>query len=87
MGVYVSLLVMLSVPLLLASTAPPCRALLDGMQAKLEANYAGYLLEVKGKPRQAEHNRMLAGVRRRADAATDAGCFVVLHDYIANPTY
>ena len=83
LGVYVSLLFMLSVPLLLASTAPPCRALLDGMQAKLEGNYAGYLLEVKGKPRQAEHNRMLAGVRRRADAATDAGCFVVLHDYIA----
>lgn len=65
------------------SAAPSCRTLLDGMQAKLEANYAGFLLEVKAKPRQVEHDRMLVGVRRRADTATDAACFGVLRDYIA----
>lgn len=53
------------------------------MQAKLEANYAGFLLEVEGKPRQAEHDRMLAAARRRAATATRDQCFGVLQGYIA----
>ena len=53
------------------------------MQAKLEANYAGFLLEIKGKPRQAEHDRMLAAARRRAANTASDQCFAVLHGYIA----
>src|SRR5688572_25478748 len=82
-GVRVSLLAMLSVPLILTSAPPTCRQLLDGMQAKLEANYAGFLLEVRAKPRQVEHDRMLAAVRRRAATTTRDACFAVLSDYIA----
>lgn len=77
-----SLLAMLSVPLLLSAAAPTCRELLDGAQAKVEANYAGFLLEVRGKPRQTAHDRMLAALRRQAaNTATDA-CFAVLQLYI-----
>jgi hypothetical protein len=82
-GVKVSLLAVLSVPMFLSAAAPTCRDLLDGMQAKLEANYAGFLLEVKGKPRQAEHDRMLATARRRAANTASDQCFDVLRGYIA----
>jgi hypothetical protein len=67
-----------------AGTTPPsCRDLLEGIRAKLEANYAGYLLEVRGTARQADHDQVLAGLRRRADTTESARCFDVLHDYLA----
>jgi hypothetical protein len=62
---------------------PTCMELLNGIQAKVEANYAGFLLEVKGKPRQPEHDRMLAAARRRAATTTTDQCFDVLYEYIA----
>src|SRR5690606_23301177 len=62
---------------------PTCRELLDGLHSKLVANYAGYHLEVLGKPRQGEHDRILATLRRRSDATAADGCYPVLADYLA----
>lgn len=62
------------------ATAPPsCTAMLDGLRAKIEANYAGHRLEVaRGTGRAAEYQRVVAGLRERA-ARTDAdACYPVL---------
>jgi hypothetical protein len=74
---------LLAVPVLLASAPPTCRDLLDGLHGKVIANYAGYHLEVRGTPRQREHDRLLATLRGRADRLGPDACFPVLHDYLA----
>lgn len=60
---------------------PECRALLDGMQAKVESNYAGFQLEVRDT-RRTQYQQALARARRDAATVTDDGCLDVLKRYI-----
>lgn len=63
--------------------APPsCTDLLEGMRTKLEANYAGYVLEV-ATGRASEYARLLTDVRREAARVGSGDCFPVLARYIA----
>ena len=64
------------------SAAPPCSTTLSQLQAKVEADYAGYLLEVRG-PRRAAYDSVLAGLRARASGADADGCLDLLRSYIA----
>lgn len=61
---------------------PPCSTTLDQLKSKVEADYAGYLLEVKG-PRQSAYATMLAGLQARAGNADEGACLDLLQSYIA----
>lgn len=68
--------------MMVIGAGPECRALLDGMQAKVEANYAGFHLEVRGT-RQAAYRQALTLARHEATAAMGDDCLEVLKRYIA----
>ncbi len=66
-----------------APSPPSCTDLLEGLRAKLEADYAGYQLEVAGH-RDAAYGALLTGLRRRAAGVAAGGdCFPVLEAFIA----
>ena len=58
--------------------APACAEDLAGARAKLEADYAGFRLEIVGA-RRAAFDKMYAALQRRAQATT-GDCFGVLND-------
>ncbi|HSJ65131.1 MAG TPA: S41 family peptidase [Gemmatimonadaceae bacterium] len=58
-----------------------CREDLDGLARKVEANYAGYVLEVTGDARAAYRLR-LDSLRAAADTADERRCFFVLRRYV-----
>jgi hypothetical protein len=61
-----------------------CNELLDALAAKVEANYPGYHLEVKGNPREDVYRRHRSVMRLEAEAAaTGVACVAVLQTYIA----
>jgi hypothetical protein len=63
--------------------APSCADLLEGIRQKVEANYAGYRLEVAAA-REAEYGRLLADLRRDAARLSEGGdCLPVLERFIA----
>jgi hypothetical protein len=64
-----------------SATAASCREDLEGLARKVEANYAGYVLEVTGDARTAYRLR-LDSLRAAADTADARQCFFVLHGYI-----
>ncbi len=66
-----------------AEAPPSCTELLNGMQAKVEANYAGYVLEVRDTRRRSEYDRLVVYLGSLAAANTSAGCFPVLARYAA----
>jgi hypothetical protein len=62
---------------------PACVDLLEGMRHKVEANYAGYVLEVVDR-READYGRLLTELRREAVGVGNEGdCFPVLERFIA----
>jgi hypothetical protein len=68
---------------LASQPAPPsCRTTLDQLEAKVEADYAGYLLEVRGQRRTA-YDSALTNLRALAAGADDAACLDLLQTYIA----
>lgn len=68
---------------IVTATAPPsCTDLLEGMRAKVEANYAGYVLEV-ATGRAREYARLLTNVRRDAARVGTGDCYPVLERFIA----
>ena len=58
-------------------TPPSCADDIGFLQAKIQANYAGFLLEVTGAKRRA-FDRMIAGVRTRAARDPAADCLPLL---------
>jgi hypothetical protein len=61
-----------------------CPELLDALAAKVEANYPGYHLEVKGNPREDAYRRHRSVMRLEAEAAAPGvACVAVLQTYIA----
>lgn len=64
------------------SPPPPCATTLDQLQSKISADYAGYLLELKGA-RRASHDSAFAGLRARAASADADACLDLLQAYIA----
>lgn len=58
-----------------------CRAALDELVAKVEANYAGYRLGVRGR-RDAEYARHVAALRRRAAGFSPDECVDVLQELV-----
>jgi hypothetical protein len=67
-------------PALDAQTSP-CTATLSALTSKVEADYAGFVLEVRAV-RRAEYDAMLAGLRARARGASGDRCLPVLQDYV-----
>jgi hypothetical protein len=62
--------------------APPtCAGDLAALDAKVRADYAGFLLEIRG-PRREAFDRMLAAARARAANAAGPSCLAVLQDYL-----
>ena len=68
----------------LASPAVPlprCGATLDSLRRRVEANYAGYRLEVTGT-RRVEYDRLTAGLARAAEGVSaDTTCLALLRRY------
>jgi hypothetical protein len=64
------------------SSPPTCRALLDGMKEKVEADYAGFVLEVRGHPRMRAYQDVVTRLRSRADNAHGDDCFGVLDAFV-----
>jgi hypothetical protein len=61
--------------------APACSQDLEGLRASIEADYAGFTLEVAPHPERYHHE--LAAVRPRAgNAATEFDCFRVLNQFV-----
>ena len=58
-----------------------CTAALDTLAATLEADYAGYVLEVVGR-KEAAYRRHLAEARTRAEGAQGAACERVLQSFL-----
>ena len=68
---------------LASQPAPPaCQTTLDQLEAKVEADYAGYLLEVRDQRRTA-YDSALANLRARAAGADASACLDLLQTYIA----
>jgi hypothetical protein len=63
-----------------ADSLPSCSVVLEGMVAKAEADYAGFVLEGKGARRR-QYDSTLAALRVRADSAKADECYFVLHAY------
>lgn len=68
--------------LLALQSPPPCRENLDSLQHRLELDYAGFRLEVKGN-RAARYRRMLDTLRVRAGSTPPADCLGVLKTFTA----
>jgi hypothetical protein len=64
-----------------AQHAPACAVLLEGFRAKIEANYAGFHLEVRGARRRAYDERY-ERLAREASAAAGEACFFVLDRFV-----
>jgi hypothetical protein len=62
-------------------SGPPCRVNLDNMKQKIEADYAGYTLEIKGS-RQSEYERVVRHLETRASDTPSSGCFPILNELI-----
>ncbi len=62
-------------------TAPSCSTLLSGFEEKIEQDYAGYRLEVKGERRRA-YAAMADDLARQAASATGDACFFVLKRFV-----
>lgn len=64
-------------------TTPPitCTQDLDALKAKIQQDYAGFMLEVVGEKRQ-RHDKAFAALAQRAAKATGDACYFVLQDYI-----
>jgi hypothetical protein len=58
-----------------------CRDDLDALDAKLKANYAGFLLEVTGEKRR-RYEEALSRLRTRAEGTRRGDCYFVLRDYL-----
>lgn len=58
-----------------------CRVMFDGLVAKVEANYVGYHVAVRGK-RDAEYRRHAETLRRRAGRTAAGDCIFVLQDFV-----
>ena len=58
-----------------------CRELVDGIEARVRANYAGFRLEVHGARRD-EYDRMVERLRGTADRSPDSECLAVLREYV-----
>lgn len=58
-----------------------CRALLDNLISKVEANYVGYHLAVRGR-RDAEYGRHVESLTRRAQGTPPENCIFVLRDFV-----
>lgn len=56
---------------------PTCRQTVDSLDAKIQRNYAGFLLEVTGR-RRSEYESLLRRVRKDADQRTLEVCFPAL---------
>ena len=67
-------------PALATSSPPSCRENLDSLQQRLQRNYAGYRLEIKGARRRA-YERQVSALRTRADTTRGDDCFFVLKAY------
>jgi hypothetical protein len=65
-----------------AAQAPPCPTTLAHLRAKVEADYAGFLLEVRG-PRRAQYDALLGRLQAESARASADGCLSVLQDYLA----
>jgi Peptidase family S41 len=65
-----------------SDSAPTCAQNLELMKQKLEANYGGFVLEVKG-PKLSRYEAAVAKLRQSATTVSSAACFRVLKDYIA----
>jgi hypothetical protein len=63
-----------------ADSQPTCLENLASLQAKLEANYAGYVLEIR--PHHERYDAHLRRLRARAGRTTGDACFFVLRDLI-----
>ena len=64
-----------------ADSTPPCARDLDALDRKVQADYAGFVLEIRG-PRRAAFDGMLAALRARAAHATGDACYLVLQAYV-----
>lgn len=63
-----------------ADSTPTCAQDLDALDGKLQADYGGFRLEIRGARRR-EFDRMLGALRRRAARAAGDACFEVLQAY------
>ena len=72
--------------LILLSTAPDssytCRVLVDHLQDKIEADYAGYLLEVRNTSRRASYQAQLRALDALADTTPPARCYPLLNSLV-----
>lgn len=72
---------------LTVQSLPPCRESLDSLRQRLELNYAGFALEVRGA-RVARYQQMTSRLRVRADTTRPAECLGVLKafaEWFADP--
>jgi hypothetical protein len=60
---------------------PTCAQDLNALKAKIQQDYAGFLLEVVGEKR-VRHDKAFAALSERAAATTGDDCYFVLQDYI-----
>lgn len=65
-----------------ADSSPTCATDLSGLDSKLRADYAGYLLELHGE-RLRQYTSMKAALAARAKRTTGDSCYFVLHDFTA----
>lgn len=63
-----------------ADSSPSCAADLAGLDSKLRADYAGYLLELHGD-RLRKYTAMKAALEARAQRTVGDSCYFVLHDF------
>lgn len=59
-----------------------CAATLSALASKVEADYAGFTLEVRDA-RRAQYAAMLAGLQAKAGSSSDEQCLPLLQDYVA----
>jgi hypothetical protein len=58
-----------------------CRTMFDNLVAKIEADYVGYALGVRGK-RDAEYRRYAEAVRKRAQSTPSDKCIFILREFV-----
>ena len=76
------MLLTISIALLLVAgdSTPTCLQDLEGLNRTVQADYAGFRLEITGTRREA-FDRMLAGLQKRAVGASGDGCLTILQSY------
>lgn len=60
-----------------------CGELLGALVDKVETNYPGYHMEVRGRPAEEEYRRHVAAMRAEAAAVDGIACVRVLQNYVA----